>query len=99
GELSTKPHIDAPAVSQVPHISKRPGVDREYQFMIDLVEDELVSRLLDMLIASVKGISPALVVCLDEERLRLAVPTVSVLSPYERVRPVRVGPQRHIIYQ
>src|SRR4051812_32752622 len=82
-ELSAKPNVNAASVGEITHISQRPGVDREYRVMIDLVQDELVSRFFDMLVACVKRVPPALVVGLDQERLRL-VAAVPILSPNER---------------
>ena len=74
-------------------------IDREDALVIDLIEHELVPRFFDALEAAVKRIAPALIIRLKQKRLRLAAAAAAILSPDKRVRPVRVGAERPIIYE
>src|SRR5204863_7323032 len=80
-DLSSQPYIDPPAMRKIAHITERVSLDRKDPLFVDRIEDQFVARPLDMLEPRIDRVPPALVIRLHQERLRLAVPAIVVLSP------------------
>ena len=84
---------------EIAYITDRVSVDGENPFMIHLIKHQLVPRLFHMLEPRVERIAAALVICLDQKRLRRAASAGAILSPHKRVRPIRIRAERFIIYE
>src|SRR5215212_10072399 len=98
-QLSPETDIDSASMGKIADISQSVASDWKHPLMINFIQGQLVPGLLDVFKSGVERVAAALVIRLEQERLRLFAAAGAILTPNKRVRPIRIGSQRSIIYK